>query len=59
MWSLIVVMFINGSWIVEVDPKVYARTDDCYDAREAVVRKLGRPIVNYQAVCVRIDGDGL
>jgi hypothetical protein len=26
--------------------------DECFDARERLVEVIGRPIVNYQAVCV-------
>ena len=26
--------------------------DECFNAREVLVQDIGRPIVNYQAVCV-------
>ena len=30
----------------------YQDLSKCFDAREQIVKKLGRPIVNYQAICV-------
>jgi len=29
--------------------------DECFDAREQFVEVIGRPIVNYQAVCIIDD----
>lgn len=29
--------------------------DECFDAREKFVEVIGRPIVNYQAVCIIDD----
>jgi hypothetical protein len=26
--------------------------DECFDARDRLVEVIGRPIVNYQAICV-------
>ena len=31
---------------------VFDTMNVCFDAREQLVEQLGRPIVNYQAVCV-------
>jgi hypothetical protein len=31
---------------------LYSNMTDCFEAREAVVEQVGRPIVNYQAVCL-------
>lgn len=28
---------------------------ECFDHRDAVVSEVGRPIINYQAVCVVVD----
>lgn len=39
----------------DVDTKVlgvYNTMEECFDAREAVVELVGRPIQNYQAVCI-------
>jgi hypothetical protein len=29
--------------------------DECFDAREQLIEVIGRPIVNYQAVCIIDD----
>ena len=29
--------------------------DECFDAREQLVEDIGRPIVNYQAVCIILN----
>ena len=34
---------------------VHDRMDDCLGARAVVVEELGRPIVNYQALCIATD----
>ena len=31
---------------------IYSSMDDCFVAREILVESVGRPIKNYQAVCV-------
>lgn len=30
----------------------FSTMDECFDAREQLVEDIGRPIVNYQAVCI-------
>ena len=32
---------------------VYEKLDRCFEEREKVVESIGRPIVNYQALCIR------
>jgi hypothetical protein len=34
---------------------VYQRMDDCLGARAALVEDIGRPIINYQALCIQTD----
>lgn len=34
---------------------VFESMDECFKAREAVVEKIGKPIINYQVVCVAHD----
>lgn len=31
----------------------YNNMDECFTAREIVVENIGRPIFNYQAICVQ------
>lgn len=35
--------------------EVYPRMDDCLGARAELVEEIGRPIVNYQALCIMTD----
>lgn len=52
MWILVVLMLtVDGLYTEQVG--VYQTIDECFDMRELVVEELGRPIVNYQAVCVQ------
>lgn len=30
----------------------YSSMDGCFEARDTVIERIGRPIINYQAVCV-------
>ena len=30
----------------------YTSMDDCFEGRDVLVERMGRPIINYQAVCV-------
>jgi len=34
---------------------MYKSMEDCFEAREQVVDKIGRPIQDYQVVCVSYD----
>lgn len=33
----------------------FSSMDECFMAREVVVQEIGRPIINYQAICVPED----
>lgn len=37
----------------------YNTMEQCFDAREKLIEVVGRPIVNYQAVCVIKDEEGI
>jgi hypothetical protein len=50
-WVLtLVIVTINGLGVVQQG--TYETMNECFDAREKLVLELGKPIVNYQAVCV-------
>lgn len=34
---------------------IHPRMDDCLGARAALIEEIGRPIVNYQALCIMTD----
>ena len=35
-----------------------ATMTECFEKRESVIQELGRPLINYQAVCIRYDAEG-
>jgi hypothetical protein len=50
-WVLIYIT-LNGDFGKMASYGVYDSMDGCFDAREKLVEAVGRPIYNYQAVCV-------
>lgn len=50
-WVLALVM-VSSYGIGVMQHGVYDTMDECFDARELLVHELGKPIVNYQAICV-------
>lgn len=50
-WILITILLtIDGVSTETVD--VYDNMDSCFDARDKLVEEWGRPIINYQILCV-------
>jgi uncharacterized membrane protein YphA (DoxX/SURF4 family) len=47
---LLVIVSMKGIGVTQEG--VFDTMNECFDAREQLVEQLGRPIVNYQAVCV-------
>jgi hypothetical protein len=37
---------------------VYDTMEECFERRQGVVRAIGEPIVNYQAICVALEPQG-
>ena len=50
-WLLIYIA-LTGERVDVAKMGAYNTMDECFDARERLVEVIGRPIVNYQAVCV-------
>ncbi len=44
---------------VALAPEPFATMEECFHERDAVVKKIGRPIHNYQAICVSYDAHEL
>ena len=51
---LIVVLQTGGFEATQIGSE-HANIDDCFGAREETVKKLGRPLINYQVICVAKD----
>ena len=49
---LLIYLTLTGDRVDVNKMGAYATMDECFDARERLVEVIGRPIVNYQAVCV-------
>ena len=37
---------------------VFIEMDDCFEAREYVLAQAEKPKINYEIVCVQVDGTG-
>jgi hypothetical protein len=51
-WVLVVLIITVDGLSVEIADE-YPTMLECFYEREKVVEELGRPIVNYQAVCIQ------
>ena len=51
LWALLVIVWMNGEWAM-VEDSIHAKMDECFLRRDELVEQFGRPIVDYQAVCV-------
>jgi hypothetical protein len=49
---LLVYIALTGDRVDVNKMSVFNTMDECFDARDRLVEVIGRPIVNYQAVCV-------
>lgn len=54
IWVLVVIGF-SGSIPHATTDSVHTTMDECFDRREDIIKILGRPIIDYQAVCLRIS----
>lgn len=50
-WLLIYIT-LTGTRVDVNKMAAFNTMDECFDAREQLVEVIGRPIVNYQAVCI-------
>ena len=54
-WFLVIIMLTpldEGNPPLVANGGVFKTMNECFVARDGVIEKLGRPIINYQAVCV-------
>lgn len=49
---LVLVVLTGGSAEVSILDATPMRMDECFDRRDKVIEMLGRPIKNYQVVCI-------
>jgi len=53
-WVLLVIMIGPQNYATQVD-SMHDKMDKCFERRQEIVKIIGEPIVNYQAVCIRTD----
>ena len=52
-WVLFIIL-VNGAGPTSLTKLAeYDTMEVCFEERQKVVKQLGRPIVNYQVICVR------
>lgn len=56
-WFLIGVL-IQGSQVMVKPLGVFIEMDDCFETREYVLAQAEKPKINYEIVCVQVDGKG-
>jgi len=55
-YALVIIKLYMGSFMVMKETD-YATMDQCFDRRDQIVESIGRPIVNYQVVCILRKGN--
>ena len=53
-WVL-VLLFLTVDGVQVAEMAEYQSMTDCFDDRERIVYDLGKPIINYQVVCIAKD----
>ena len=54
-WILIWISLNNHPFHTIAEIERYESMNDCFNAREQLVERVGKPIINYQLVCVAYD----
>jgi len=52
MTWILVALFVSGPSLQAQAVDQYDTMQECFAARESLVKQLGKPIVDYQAICV-------
>lgn len=58
-WFLFIITIAHGLINLQVSGTVGMTQTECFEARELAVERIGRPIKNYQAVCIQVDDEQL
>ena len=51
IWILVTLISTGGHVSIS-EQATYKDMSSCFEERDKVIRYLGRPVVNYQAICV-------
>lgn len=52
MFVLILIVLTQNGDILAKNVGEFPLMNQCFDERELLVERIGRPIVNYQAICI-------
>lgn len=52
MKYILVLIALMGDTPISDKEGVYDTMNECFDAREIMVEKIGRPIIGWQAICI-------
>ena len=58
-WILVWISLNNHSLHNMTEVERYESMRECFDAREQLIERVGKPIINYQVICVAYDKDRL
>ncbi len=50
-YILLLISLVNGNFELTTVQQ-FDKMDDCFGGREVLIKSIGRPIVNYQVICV-------
>ena len=56
-WHLVFIWIGMGGEPLHANMGEFDGMDTCFEEREMMVEKIGRPIINYQVICVSDRGD--
>ena len=57
-WALVAIVF-SGTGIVTRPFGVFMNMDECFVARDLLIANGPKPKINYEVICVRVDGQPL
>jgi len=52
MTFILVLLLATNNQVESYDIAIFDKMDECFHAREKIVEMTGRPVINYQAICV-------
>jgi len=55
IYTLLLISAIGGGDYNLTTISYFTRLDHCFEYRELIVEEVGRPIINYQAICVATE----
>ena len=51
-WILVTILVFSQEEVTTVYSDPFPNMDSCFNERDSIIESFGRPIINYQAICV-------